>query len=455
MNYSFALLVITFLFMMTSVMTRWQPAPGTSWDYQLGGANPSRNVQAYFLDTEDESITLLQSLQAAGRKVSCYFSAGSVESWRSDASLFPSSIIGRNYPGWPGEKFIDIRALDILEPIFRARLVKAKAKNCDGVEWDNIDTWQMTTGFPLTTADGLKFAKFLANLTRSYDIAVGYKNNADLVSSAVSDFDYAIVEECGKYDECQTYLPFYNQGKAIFAVEYADNCNKLINQVEGLVRNLDLTPNGVFKQCKNYSTVATQQPTTSNPSIPTPRPTPSPTPAPTPRPTTAPTPAPTPRPTPVPTPRPTAVPTPSPTPRPTPVPTPRPTQAPTPAPTPRPTPVPTPRPTQAPTPAPTPRTTPSPTPRSTPTPRPTPVPTPKPTPRPTPVPTPRPTPVPTPKPTARPTPVPTPRPTPVPTPKPTPRPTPQPTPRPTTITSEPTTSEPRTRRPRPSRRWRD
>lgn len=44
-----------------------------------------------------------------GRKVICYFSAGSYENWRPDRHDFPSDVLGNNLEHWEGEKWLDIR----------------------------------------------------------------------------------------------------------------------------------------------------------------------------------------------------------------------------------------------------------------------------------------------------------------------------------------------------------
>jgi hypothetical protein len=44
-----------------------------------------------------------------GRKVICYFSAGSYENWRSDKNDFPSDVLGNKLEHWEGEKWLDIR----------------------------------------------------------------------------------------------------------------------------------------------------------------------------------------------------------------------------------------------------------------------------------------------------------------------------------------------------------
>jgi hypothetical protein len=59
-------------------------------------------------------------------------------------------VIGNDYEGWPGEKWLDIRQIDQLAPIMRARLDACRAKGFDGIEPDNIDEYTNDTG--MTTA---------------------------------------------------------------------------------------------------------------------------------------------------------------------------------------------------------------------------------------------------------------------------------------------------------------
>jgi hypothetical protein len=95
----------------------WQPSPGTAWQIQLQGSiDTSYNVQMHDVDLFDTPQSLIDESHALGKTVICYFSAGSWEEWRADASLFPAAVKGRSN-GWPGEVWLDIRNLDKLAPI--------------------------------------------------------------------------------------------------------------------------------------------------------------------------------------------------------------------------------------------------------------------------------------------------------------------------------------------------
>jgi Glycoside-hydrolase family GH114 len=51
-------------------------------------------------------------------------------------------------------------------------------------------------------------------------MAVALKNDGRQVGKLVGDFDFAIVEECFQFEECNQYKPFITDGKAVFEAEY-------------------------------------------------------------------------------------------------------------------------------------------------------------------------------------------------------------------------------------------
>ena len=134
----------------------WRPGPGTSWQWQLSGTiDTTVDASMYDIDLFDTPQSVIDELHNKGRIVICYFSAGSYEDWRPDKDRYPASVLGRDLDGWPGEKWVDIRRIDILGPILADRLDLARAKQCDGVEPDNVDGYTNNSGFPLSAADQL------------------------------------------------------------------------------------------------------------------------------------------------------------------------------------------------------------------------------------------------------------------------------------------------------------
>ena len=201
----------------------WQPAPGTSWQWQLSGTiDTTVNVTMYDVDLFDTSQAVIDQLHTDGRIVICYFSAGSWEEWRADAAAFPQAVIGDPLEGWPGEKWLDIRQIDALAPLMTARLETAVAKQCDGVEPDNVDGYTNETGFPLTYQDQIDFNKWLSNQAHQRNLSIGLKNGLEQIGDLLPHFDWALNEQCFQYGECDLLLPFIQAGKAVFGVEYSE-----------------------------------------------------------------------------------------------------------------------------------------------------------------------------------------------------------------------------------------
>ncbi len=203
---------------------------------QLNGAlNLTYDVDVYDIDLFDTPASTIKQLQDSGKRVICYFSAGSYEDWRSDASDFPDSILGNDLDGWEGEKWLDVRETDILMDIMEARLDLAVAKGCDAVDPDNVDGYTNNSGFPLTSDEQLAYNIMIANAAHERGLAVGgLKNDLGQITDLVGYFDFAVNEQCFQYDECDMLAPpFINANKPVFGIEYelnaADFCSEAIS----------------------------------------------------------------------------------------------------------------------------------------------------------------------------------------------------------------------------------
>jgi hypothetical protein len=213
---------------------RWQPKPGLSWQWQIQGKlDLSLEVDVYDIDLFDTPASTIAALQARGKRVICYFSAGSFEPWREDASTFPESVKGKKMDGWD-ELWLDVRQLESLAPIMRARLDLAAQKGCDAVEPDNVDAYSNASGFPLTGADQLAYNRFLADEAHARGLAIGLKNDLEQVRALEPHFDFAVNEECFTYDECDMLTPFIEAGKAVLGADYENSLSELCPVVNAL-----------------------------------------------------------------------------------------------------------------------------------------------------------------------------------------------------------------------------
>jgi endo-alpha-1,4-polygalactosaminidase (GH114 family) len=198
----------------------WRPTVGLTWQWQIGNNDIDTSIEANVYDVDlyvDQSI--IDELHTKGRKVVCYISVGSWEDWRPDKDRFPPEILGRNYEGWRGEKWLDMSPTSC---IMLARLDLCKAKGFDAVEPDNMEIHTNNTGLPLTYEDQLRYALWFADESHKRGLAIGVKNAPDQVKDLVEHFDFAITEDAFFYGWAEKMSPFIETGKPVFAAEYTD-----------------------------------------------------------------------------------------------------------------------------------------------------------------------------------------------------------------------------------------
>jgi hypothetical protein len=133
-------------------------------------------------------------------------------------------------PNWGGEYLVDIstadkrkRAADWIAPMIRT----CKRKGFDAVEYDNLDSWTRFDDtpregdVPFGKAEAIAFAALITKRAHRLGLAVGQKNTVELTRREARrqiGFDFAIAEECGRWDECQGYRDVY--GNRVIAIEY-------------------------------------------------------------------------------------------------------------------------------------------------------------------------------------------------------------------------------------------
>ncbi len=252
-----------------SLSSIWRPLPETTWQWQLSGTiDTTIDAAMYDIDLFDTPQATIDLLHSQGKKVICYFSAGSYENWRDDKDQFPTSLLGSILEGWPDEKWLDIAALDTLAPIMQARLDLAVIKKCDGVEPDNINGYQNSNGFSLTATDQLAYNQWLSIQAHQRGLSIGLKNDLGQISELLQYFDFSLNEQCYRYNECDLLHPFVDAGKAVFGVEYQgkaeDFCSKA-NAVKfsWLLKNLDLDSQRTA--CNNSGSIGESTTIESNP----------------------------------------------------------------------------------------------------------------------------------------------------------------------------------------------
>ena len=113
--------------------TWWTPGPNTTWQWQITGKVDTSVSPATMFDIDMQdavptattipvpgfgsgSVTwpkgqnagVIGTLHSMHKIVICYTDGGAWEDYRSDAKLFPPSVLGSS-TGWSGERWLDIR----------------------------------------------------------------------------------------------------------------------------------------------------------------------------------------------------------------------------------------------------------------------------------------------------------------------------------------------------------
>ena len=200
------------------------PTVGLTWQWQLDSTEPdlSPSAMVFDLDYETDPV-LIAELKQKGVYTICYISVGSWEDWRPDADRFPKELLGKRYRGWQGERWLDIRRMDLLAPLLQNRMDQCVLSGFDALEPDNMDISSNNSGFPITYEDQLAFAQWLAQESHARGLAIGQKNAPEMTDDLVDLFDFAITEDCFTEGWCSDFLPYPQKGKAVFAAEYTDS----------------------------------------------------------------------------------------------------------------------------------------------------------------------------------------------------------------------------------------
>ncbi|MFC5902625.1 endo alpha-1,4 polygalactosaminidase [Streptomyces zhihengii] len=227
------------------------PAAGAAFDYQLGGAYPPPDgVLAVARDRTDGP--------AAGLYNVCYVNAfqtqpdEAVDWWREN---HPDLLL-RDADGEPVvDEDWDEPLLDISSKEKRTALLGVVGPWIDGcaedgydaVEPDNLDSFTRSEGL-LTADHAIAFARLLSDRAHAKGLAIAQKNTAELLPArARTGFDFAVAEECARYDECGDFAAAYD-GR-VFDVEYREpdftaGCRTWGARVSMTLRDLDVLPAG-------------------------------------------------------------------------------------------------------------------------------------------------------------------------------------------------------------------
>lgn len=233
------------------------PPQGAAFDYQIGQDYPlPAGVTVVSRDW-------FSGQPAAGAYSICYVNAFQTQPDSADVdridelSNWPQDVVLTSLaddPNWTGEYLIDISSAAKRQQAaaWVANMIDGCAtKGFDAVEFDNLDSWTrfddvegLASAIPFGQAEAVAFATLITDYAHSRGLAVGQKNTSQLIPTGdhISiGFDFAIVEECGQYNECGDFVAGY--GNAVIAIEYTNNgmataCNGFAGQISIVQRDV-------------------------------------------------------------------------------------------------------------------------------------------------------------------------------------------------------------------------
>lgn len=199
------------------------PPTNGQFDYQVGGGyQPAAGVQIVDRDRTEAPAPGVYNI--------CYVNAFQTQtaqnSWWKNRHR---SLLLRNSGRFVVDSVWGEIVLDTATPAKRralARIVGRWTQNCaargfSAVEFDNLDSYSRSRGL-ITQADNVAMAQLLVARAHAAGLAAGQKNTSEIGARGreVAKFDFAIAEECERYEECDRYTRVF--GSAVIEVEYTD-----------------------------------------------------------------------------------------------------------------------------------------------------------------------------------------------------------------------------------------
>ena len=235
------------------------PPPNAGFDYQIGGDYPlPPGVSVVSRDWF--------SGQAPAEPVYsiCYVNAFQTQADErgvdrpDERSNWPARLVLTELgddPNWGGEYLVDISSAKQRRRAVRwvRRMIEACArKGHEAVEYDNLDSWTrfdetpLEDRVPFEKRHALAYARLLAQEAHVNGLAVGQKNTADVTPAQARrvGFDFAIAEECARWDECGRYRRVH--ADRVIAIEYRRKdfrkaCRQVGEHISVVLRDLDVS----------------------------------------------------------------------------------------------------------------------------------------------------------------------------------------------------------------------
>lgn len=224
------------------------PPVHAGFDYQLGGPyTPPAGVSVVARDHTAPT--------AAGMYNVCYVNAFQAQpqaerEWDPDLLLRDNGGKVVMDKDW-GEALLDIHTDAKRKRVAQkvnAWIDECASKGFKAVEPDNYDSYTRAPDGLLTAEDAKAFLSMLVTHAHEKGLAIGQKNTAALAPARKEvGLDFAVVEECGTYNECGDYTDAF--GDNVIVIEYDKQglekaCQGWGDKISIVRRDRDVVPAG-------------------------------------------------------------------------------------------------------------------------------------------------------------------------------------------------------------------
>lgn len=196
------------------------------WILQSSGLPVWPPLVAFFdMDGFETPATYVSLANSMGIKTICYISVGTAERFRPDFQRLQQipGVIGKPYPGFPDEYYLNIAKFPSFIDIIDDRLEMCDAKGFVYVEFDIIDSYAdgaNVTGFAITQSTAIAYISDLVMRANGYGMKTVQKNAPDLSLQLEPMFDAVLFEECVRLNFCAAAAPYVTAGKPALNAEY-------------------------------------------------------------------------------------------------------------------------------------------------------------------------------------------------------------------------------------------
>lgn len=252
---------------------RWQPRGKVSWTIDYSADLAASGAKAPQRDAYVVPLHVVEGFAAAATsgaanpvddiackrngKLVCYTNCGAWEEghW-NEAILDPvrGEMLGKAMDGYPKERWLDIRRLDVMRKLIGDKFTAARRMGCDALLCDNTEAWitgtdgkdgaaitayrergiaavkelaarnvAARTGFEISYDDQVRFNRMLAEEAHAQCLSIGLINDVFQIAELAGDFDFALNEQCHHCGWCDLYAPFAAAGKPVLHLEFRDN----------------------------------------------------------------------------------------------------------------------------------------------------------------------------------------------------------------------------------------